>query len=59
MYVCQVAISLILLGVANFGELRKDEVRLCPGPMGEDFSGSWSVTSRHPLIPIGATNATW
>ena len=27
--------------------------------MGEIFSGSWSVASRHPLIHNGATNATW
>jgi hypothetical protein len=34
------------------------EVRLIPGPMGEDFSGSCTVTSRNPLIQIGATNGT-
>jgi hypothetical protein len=27
--------------------------------MGENFSGSWSVTSRNFLIHNGATNATW
>jgi hypothetical protein len=43
----------------DFRELRKAEVRLCSGPMGEKFSGSWSVTSRNPLIHNGATNATW
>src|SRR5215212_9662107 len=43
----------------NFGKLRACEVRLCPAPMGEKFSGSWSVTSRNPLIHNGATNATW
>jgi hypothetical protein len=26
--------------------------------MGENFSGSWSVTSRHPLLHSGVTNAT-
>jgi hypothetical protein len=26
--------------------------------MGEDFSGSCTVTSRNPLIDIGATNGT-
>src|SRR5215212_91929 len=45
--------------LTNFLELRACEVRLCPGPMGEKFSGSWSVTSRNPLIHNGATNATW
>ena len=44
---------------AIFLERRKGEVRSSPGPMGEKFSGSWSVTSRHPLIHNGATNATW
>jgi hypothetical protein len=34
------------------------EVRLIPAPMGEDFSGSCTVTSRNPLIQIGATNGT-
>ena len=28
------------------------------GPMGQDFSGSCSVTSRNPLIQVGATNGT-
>jgi hypothetical protein len=42
----------------NFGELHKGEVRLSPGPMGEDFSGSRTVTSRNPLIHNGATTAT-
>jgi hypothetical protein len=42
----------------DFGELRQGELRLCPGPMGEDFSGSCTVTSRNPLIQIGATNGT-
>jgi hypothetical protein len=44
--------------VANFRELRKDEVQVSPGPMGEHFSGSRAVTSRNPLIQIGATNGT-
>src|SRR5215208_3225539 len=35
-----------------------DGVRLSPGPMGEDFSGSCPVTSRNPLIHKGATNST-
>src|SRR5215208_8144568 len=26
--------------------------------MGQDFSGSWSVTSRHPLLHSGVPNAT-
>jgi hypothetical protein len=43
-HLCQVAIS---------------RSSLSPGPMGEKFSGSWSVTSRNPLIHNGATNATW
>ena len=43
---------------AEFRELRKREVRLSPDPMGEDFSGSCTVTSRIPLIQIGATNST-
>jgi RimJ/RimL family protein N-acetyltransferase len=43
----------------SFPERRQHEVRSSPGPMGENFSGSWSVTSRHPLIHNGATNATW
>jgi hypothetical protein len=43
---------------ANFGEPRQGEVRLSAGPMGEDFSGSCTVTSRNPLIHIGATNGT-
>jgi hypothetical protein len=41
---------------ANFGEPRQGEVRLSPDPMGQDFSGSCTVTSRNPLIQIGATN---
>jgi hypothetical protein len=44
--------------VANFRELRTCEVRLCPGPMGENFSGSCIVTSRNSLIHEGATTAT-
>ena len=47
-----------LQSVANFGELCHGEVRLSPGPVGEDFSGSCTVTSRNPLIQIGATNGT-
>src|SRR5215203_4868859 len=43
---------------ANFLELRYGEVRLVPSPMGENFSGSCTVTSRNPLIHIGATPAT-
>jgi hypothetical protein len=43
---------------ANFSELRHGEVRLIPGPMGEDFSGSCTVTSRNPLIHNGETNGT-
>jgi hypothetical protein len=43
---------------ANFGEPRQGEVRLSAGPRGEDFSGSCTVTSRNPLIHIGATNGT-
>src|SRR5215217_9646429 len=43
---------------ANFRELREREVRLVPVPMGENFSGSCIVTSRNPLIHIGATPAT-
>jgi hypothetical protein len=42
----------------NFGELHKGEVRLSPGPMGENFSGSCIVTSRNSLIHNGATTAT-
>jgi len=42
----------------NFGELRHGEVRWVPGPMGENFSGSCTVTSRNLLIHIGATTAT-
>jgi hypothetical protein len=34
------------------------EVRWVPGPMGENFSGSCTVTSRNLLIHIGATTAT-
>jgi hypothetical protein len=34
----------------NFLELRQGEVRLSPGPMDENFSGSCIVTSRIPLI---------
>jgi hypothetical protein len=41
-----------------FVELRKGEVRLSPGPMGENFSGSCIVTSRNFLIHNGATTAT-
>jgi len=42
----------------NFQELRQGEVRLVPTPMGENFSGSCTVTSRNPLIHIGETTAT-
>jgi hypothetical protein len=31
---------------------------LVPGRLGENFSGSCIVTSRNPLIHIGATTAT-
>jgi hypothetical protein len=34
----------------NFSERRLGEVRLSPGPMGENFSGSWSVTNRNSLL---------
>jgi hypothetical protein len=47
-----------LQSVANFRELCHGEVRLSPGPVGEDFSGSCTVTSRNPLIHNGATNST-
>src|SRR5215212_10642772 len=43
---------------ANFAELRQREVRLSPGPIGENFSGSCIVTSRNSLIHNGATTAT-
>ena len=43
---------------SNFLELHHDEVRLNPGPMGQDFSGSCTVTSRNSLIQKGATTAT-
>jgi hypothetical protein len=39
-------------------ELRNGEVGLCPGPMGQYFSGSCTVTSRNPLIHKGATKGT-
>jgi hypothetical protein len=39
-------------------ELRQAEVRLSAVLMGEDFSGSCTVTTRNPLIHIGATTAT-
>src|SRR5215213_82824 len=42
----------------NFVETRICELRLVPSPMGENFSGSCIVTSRNPLIHIGATIAT-
>jgi hypothetical protein len=42
----------------NFAETRLGEVRLVPGRIGENFSGSYIVTSRNPLIHIGATTAT-
>jgi hypothetical protein len=41
-----------------FLELRKSEVRLSAGSMGEKFSGSCIVTSRNSLIQKGATTAT-
>jgi hypothetical protein len=44
--------------LANFLELRQGEVRLSPGPIGEHFSGSCTVTSRNSLIHNGATNGT-
>ncbi len=42
----------------DFAFWRKGEVRLSPGPMGEHFSGSCTVTSRNSLIQKGATTAT-
>ena len=42
----------------DFRETRICELRLVPTPMGENFSGSCIVTSRNPLILIGATTAT-
>jgi hypothetical protein len=42
----------------SFVECATDEVRLSPGPMGEDFLGSCTVTSRNHLIHNGATNGT-
>jgi len=42
----------------NFLEPRQREVRLSPGPMGRDFSGSCNVASRNPLIHKGATKST-
>ena len=45
-------------GYPNSVELRKGEVRLSPGPIGENFSGSCIVTSRNSLIHNGATTAT-
>jgi hypothetical protein len=42
----------------NFRESRICDIRLVPSPMGENFSGSCIVTSRNPLIHIGATTAT-
>ena len=47
-----------VLSSANFLELRHDEVRLVPGRLGENFSGSCIDTSRNPLIHNGATTAT-
>jgi hypothetical protein len=52
----------MLVGGARGGELRRTPFGRSShslGPMGQEFSGSWSVTSRHPLIHNGATNATW
>jgi hypothetical protein len=49
---------LVTTGSANFGEFRICELRLVPTPIGENFSGSYTVTSRNPLIHIGATTAT-
>ncbi len=42
----------------DFAFWRKGEVRLSPGPMGEHFSGSCTVTSRNSLIHNSATNST-
>jgi hypothetical protein len=42
----------------NFSERRLGEVRLCPGPMGQEFSGNCDVASRNALLHNGATNAT-
>jgi len=43
-------------GYANFRELRHGEVRSVPGAIGENFSGSCTVTSRNPLIHDGPTS---
>src|SRR5918999_3194551 len=48
----------VALTQVNFLELREGEVRLVPGRLGENFSGSCIVTSRNPLIQKGATTAT-
>src|SRR5215217_6010188 len=40
-----------------FGQFQ-GEVRLGPGPMGQEFSGNCDVTSRNALLHNGATNAT-
>jgi hypothetical protein len=42
-----------------FRERHQREVRSSLGLMGEDFSGSSTVTSRNSLLRNGATNATW
>jgi hypothetical protein len=42
----------------DFAFWREGEVRLSPCPMGENFSGSCTVTSRNYLIHNGATTAT-
>src|SRR5215211_8439643 len=42
----------------TFLELHQGEVRSSPGPMGENISGSRTVTSRNLLIHNGATNPT-
>jgi hypothetical protein len=42
----------------DFAFWRRGEVRLITAPMGENFSGSCTVTSRNPLIHNGATNGT-
>src|SRR5215212_2408070 len=40
-----------------FGQFQ-GEVRFCPGPMGQEFSGNCDVASRNALLHNGATNAT-
>jgi hypothetical protein len=44
--------------MVNFRALRYGEIRLVPGWMSANFSGSCTVTRRNPLIQKGATPAT-